>query len=482
MNENFMKEYSRKVNKTIVGILGVLTIILLYFGISGERIDLTIVGGVYIAVIGFIGFGIKKKKYEIQTAYIITMFMFISTILVIPSGEPFFLLMPICVTGLYFNKKLFAINTLLVNIGYIAKEVMVVNTFEIESGIMLFIVNIMILILFFVTKWGSELIKYGIEESKKSKELITKLNKTMSIVEDSAIKLNEDIYNIDSNLERVTEVSNTMTTTVQEVATGVVGQAESISQISEMMSDADKKVLETQEISNKLSEVSNNASKLVLDGSKKINQMDSQISIIGDTVTSSLNTVIELRDNIDEVNNFLSSITQIAEQTNLLALNAAIEAARAGESGKGFAVVADEVRKLAEQSANTVDQISEILNEVNRKTQNVLDKVNNGNVAAKEGKNISQEVNDSFHNIEKSFKEIDDYIVKELEMIKLTTSIFSKIRQESEEIASISEEHSASTEEMLATIENQSNSIINISKAMEEIKKASENLTNNISN
>ena len=70
------------------------------------------------------------------------------------------------------------------------------------------------------------------------------------------------------------------------------------------------------------------------------------------------NQISGLKNNVAQINNVLSLISDIAEQTNLLALNAAIEAARAGDYGKGFAVVADEVRKLAESTDNSITEIS----------------------------------------------------------------------------------------------------------------------------
>jgi methyl-accepting chemotaxis protein len=70
-------------------------------------------------------------------------------------------------------------------------------------------------------------------------------------------------------------------------------------------------------------------------------------------------TIGHLDEEVGKISAIASLIGEIAAQTNLLALNATIEAARAGEAGKGFAVVAGEVKNLANQTARSVEDITQ---------------------------------------------------------------------------------------------------------------------------
>ncbi|WP_310603059.1 methyl-accepting chemotaxis protein [Anaerosporobacter sp.] len=146
-------------------------------------------------------------------------------------------------------------------------------------------------------------------------------------------------------------------------------------------------------------------------------------------------------------------INAISAQTDLLSLNASIEAARAGESGKGFAVVANEIGSLAKQSAQAVEEISNII-------ENLMDN-------SEKSLSIMETINSTIDNQVKSLNDTQSifsslYSDLNLYMNSITTieSMTNKMDNDRQGVTSVldtlnelAQSNAASTEETLAMTE-----------------------------
>jgi len=386
------------------------------------------------------------------------------------------LVIPACAMTLYLNKKNYIIYAGCFNLYCIIVEA-IVGAMGIQKFISdLVKMDFIVLLLYFATRWGSEIIHHAIEKENSSRKLLEELENTINLLKKSTASLYNDIANCNTTLQIIKESSDSVALAVEEVTKGIGEEAESVSNINVMMLDADKLVADTASISREMAKVSVSTVQIVNEGVENIGEMNRQMDIINTAVSESYSTVLKLQESMDKVNEFLEGITQIAEQTNMLALNAAIEAARAGESGKGFAVVADEVRRLAEQSTQTVGLIHQVITQIKDEANAVLDKVYSGTEATKAGETIVSKVSESYDRMNQSFKDIGNYIDKELKMIENTTLLFSQIQREMESIAGISQEHAAASEEMSASMQDQRDKIENVFNSMKEIQKLSEEL------
>lgn len=310
--------------------------------------------------------------------------------------------------------------------------------------------------------------------------MIEQMRTTLSKVKNISFNVAEASQTLVANAEENTAASNEVAITIEEIARGATDEAEMMEQ----------NALATEQLSTLISEIEshnnevfaaasemNNVSKTGADTVQLLHTQSEETGKITSEVVHAIQSLDEKSANIGDI---VTQIADIANQTNLLALNAAIEAARAGEHGRGFAIVAEEVRMLAEQSENSLGDISTLIEEIQTETGNSVALIQEVNGVIQSQTSSVDETSEAFSSIQETIEKTNDLINNVMTAMEAVVNQEEIISINTENIAAISEETAAGTEEVSASVEQQTASMEQLNHLAGELEAYSQEMQDRV--
>lgn len=268
--------------------------------------------------------------------------------------------------------------------------------------------------------------------------LVTSVNRLSHSLRSSVLQIQEasnlvaaSAQELSASSEQNASASEHVTSSIQDVAAGSENQAQNAMECGRAMDEMAIGIQRIAETTSDVAEISNEASQQAEQGAESIRKASDKIQTISEAVGKAGDVIRNLEEHSHNINRISLFIGEIAEQTNLLSLNAAIEAARAGEEGRGFAVVAGEIRKLSNQTANSIQEINQVIEGIRLSTGQAVRSMEEGLAEVNEGLVAVEQAQATFGLIVHSTGEVSKRI---------------------QEAAAAAEEMSASSEEVAATV------------------------------
>ncbi|MEI0603455.1 methyl-accepting chemotaxis protein [Brachyspira alvinipulli] len=191
-------------------------------------------------------------------------------------------------------------------------------------------------------------------------------------ISDNFLNMNDEWGDIATSLDNILNSFNKVVTTVKNSAEQVSIAANQVlagnNDLSQRTEAQASSLEETAASMNEMASAIKESAESVYESASIVSDAKESLNKAGIIVEESVNKMNDVYEASSKIMDITKLIENIAFQTNILALNASVEAARAGEQGRGFAVVASEVRNLAQNTQESVKNITALIIDSNEKT------------------------------------------------------------------------------------------------------------------